>query len=268
MIRKAFAFIKRDFLIASTYKLSFSLSWGRALAALFPFYFIAKLFLSEKAPSLANYGGVYFPFVLVGITFRRFLEVALSGFKQVLLQEHAEGSLEVLFLSPTPIVPLFILLSIGRLLFSLLELFLYFLLGATLFGVPLGQANFPAAFLILLLTTVAFYGVGTLSCAFFIVFKQTSPLDLLFGGLSSFLGGVYFPMELLPPWLQWGSRFFPLTYVLRAMRQALFTGASLELLQKDLFVLGGLAVTLFPFSLWVFGKAMQKARRDGTLDHF
>ena len=268
MIRKALAFVKKDFLIVSTYKTSFLLSWGRILGTLLPFYFISKLFLSTGPTLLGRYGGIYFPFVLIGVAFRRYLTTALSGFQEILSREQGEGAMEILLLSPTPIVSLFIFLSIGYLLLSLFELLLYFLFGAFFFGVSLNQVNLPATLLILLFTTVSFYGFGILSCAFFLVFKQTNPLTLVFGGLSSFLGGVYFPIEIFPRWLQSGSEFLPLTRVLRAMRLAILKGASFDLLRRDLLFLGVLAVTLFPFSLWVFQKAMQKARRDGTLSHF
>ncbi len=42
------------------------------------FFFIAKLFGKAAAPHLQEYGGDYFPFVLIGIAFSTFLGVGLG----------------------------------------------------------------------------------------------------------------------------------------------------------------------------------------------
>ena len=68
-LKKAAAFIKRDFLTEISYKSSFLMNVIGIFFSAFTFFFIAKLFGKAAAPHLQEYGGDYFPFVLIGIAF-------------------------------------------------------------------------------------------------------------------------------------------------------------------------------------------------------
>jgi ABC-2 type transport system permease protein len=82
------------------------------------------------------------------------------------------------------------------------------------------------------------------------------------------LGGVYYPVDVLPAWLQLLARFFPLTYSLEALRRALLVGDSLADLARDVGVLGVFSATLLPIGLLAFRFAVRKAKRDGSLTQF
>jgi ABC-2 type transport system permease protein len=125
-----------------------------------------------------------------------------------------------------------------------------------------------AGLVVLSLTVLTLSGIGILSACFIMVFKRGSPINFLFGSLSSLLGGVYYPVEVLPGWLQTLARLFPLTYSLEAMRRALLAGAGLAKLGLQIAVLSGFAVALLPLSLIAFRQAVQQAKRDGSLTHF
>lgn len=43
--------------------------------------------------------------------------------------------------------------------------------------------------------------------------------------VATFLGGVYFPVQLLPSWLGQIAQWLPLTFALEALRQAVLQGA-------------------------------------------
>ena len=75
--KKAGAFIRRDFLIETSYKSAFLMNLAGMFVSVLTFFFIAKLFGKAAAPYLQEYGGDYFPFVLIGIGFSTFLGVGL-----------------------------------------------------------------------------------------------------------------------------------------------------------------------------------------------
>jgi ABC-2 type transport system permease protein len=73
---------------------------------------------------------------------------------------------------------------------------------------------------------------------------------------------------VLPESLQLVSRILPITYSLQAMRKALLIGAGIGEVSSELLVLTVFALVLVPLGLLVFGGALRKARRDGTVGQF
>ncbi len=267
MFQKLLALFKRDFFITSSYKVSFMMYWIHALAILLPFFFIGRMFETRSSPHLLAYGGHYFAFVLIGLGARRYLSHALHSLAGTVGEERGLGTLETLLASPTSSKTVFFLLSVLSVFYAVLNLLFYLSLGIVLFRVPFPHVNIPAAVVVLFLTTLNFFSFGFLSASFILVFKKSSIIEPFFEGFSSFLGGVYFPITLLPDWLERVSAFIPMTYVLRALRLSLLKGAPLGTLQGDLAALLLLTAVLFPVSLWTFGKALQKAKKDGSLVH-
>jgi ABC-2 type transport system permease protein len=64
------------------------------------------------------------------------------------------------------------------------------------------------------------------------------------------------------------ARLIPVTYAVRAMRLALLAGASWSAIMPDILALLVFIVVLFPLALLVFGRAVERARMDGSLAHY
>ena len=57
------------------------------------------------------------------------------------------------------------------------------------------------------------------------IFKRGNPIVWLFGGLSWLLGGVLYPVSVLPWWLSRASALLPITYTIEGLRAALLREA-------------------------------------------
>jgi ABC-2 type transport system permease protein len=79
------------------------------------------------------------------------------------------------------------------------------------------------------------------------------------------ISGVYYPVDILPGWMQLISRVSPATYVLDAVRRSLIDGASVNQLLGDLWPLIAMAFVFIPLGLWGFGQAEHYAKRTGKL---
>jgi ABC-2 type transport system permease protein len=79
------------------------------------------------------------------------------------------------------------------------------------------------------------------------------------------MGGVYYPVSVLPLWCQKLSFFLPITHSLEGIRLALIRGHSVGDLRNEVIALAVFAAVLFPLSVLCFNAAFNKARRDGTL---
>ena len=230
------------------------------------FYFVARLFGAQANPYLASYGGDYFAFVLIGIAFSGYQGVALYSFSSIIQSAQTMGTLEAMLVTPTRLATLLLGSSLWNYVFTSLRVIAYLLMGALV--TSSSSANLPAAAIILLLTVLSLSSIGILSACFVIIFKQGNPINFVIGSVSSLLSGVYYPIAVLPMWLQAAAKIYPLTYTLDAMRRALLTGASTLELLPQIGVLAGFSVALLPLSLLAFREAVKQAKRDGSLTQF
>jgi ABC-2 type transport system permease protein len=79
------------------------------------------------------------------------------------------------------------------------------------------------------------------------------------------ISGVYYPVEVLPEFLQTLSKLSPAWYVLQGTRAALLEGASMEFLWQYIWPLLILAVIMVPGGLRIFALAERYAKRMGKL---
>jgi ABC-2 type transport system permease protein len=100
------------------------------------------------------------------------------------------------------------------------------------------------------------------------VLKKGDPVAGIFNGISWLLGGVYYPIAILPSWLRVFSYFLPVTYALEGMRLALLKGASFYQLLPNILSLLGFTAILMPISIYAFQYAIRLAKRDGSLTHY
>lgn len=262
------AFFIRDFYTEISYRFSFLLSIGGVLLRAFVFFFLSELIGDTVAPMLSIYGGDYFSFVIIGIAFGGYFGIGLTGFASALRQAQTNGTLEAMMMTPTPI-PMIIIGSAGwSYAFTTFRVLVYLLVGTLLLGLNLQGANYLAAFTTLILSIIAFASIGILAASMIMIVKRGDPVTALLGSVANLVGGVFYPVEVLPNWLQVVSNLLPITYGLRAMRLALLADASWAEMLPDLLALLLFCLLLFPASLVIFRYAVEKARKDGSLTHF
>ena len=267
MLRKAWAFIQRDFIEETSYRMAFVLRLFGMLFSVVTFFFVSKLFGPAAAPHLESYGGDYFSFVIIGLAFSQYVGVSLTSFSTMITRAQITGTLEALFLTETDASAIVVGSSLYRFLWVSVNVTLYLAVGAV-FGMDLSRANLLAGFIVLLLTVACFSSFGILAASFVIVFKRGDPITTIFKGVMDVLGGTYYPITVLPGWLQVFSYFVPLTYALRAMRLALLQGYSIIDLAPDLGILLVFSVVLLPLSVLVFNYAVHRAKAEGSLSHY
>lgn len=232
------------------------------------FYFLSKLFEGNISPYLAPYGGSYFAFVIIGIAFSSYLQVSLQSMSNKIRESQMTGTLEALLLTNTSIPMIIFSSSIYSFLWTSLRVLILLLFGILIFGMNIEHANYPLAALILFLTITSTLGLGIISAGFIMVFKKGNPLNLIFGSLSVLLGGVFYPITVLPEWMQKCAYIIPITHSLEGMRQTLLNGAGFRVVTPNLLALTAFSVAILPISFWCFNLAVKKAETDGTLTHY
>ncbi|MFA6002301.1 MAG: ABC transporter permease [Thermoleophilia bacterium] len=274
MLRKPLAFLKKDFLTEISYRFSFVLQFMSIFFSVVMFYFVAQL-LGESPTlqqKLGDYGGdaaqSYFAFVLIGIAFSNYLSVGLTSFSSSIRAEQMIGTLEAMLVTPTRLSNIVVSSSLWSFTFTSIQVAVYLLIGGLFFGVDFGNASPLPAITALILTVIAFSSLGIISASFIMIFKRGDPIAWVIATSSTLLGGVYYPITILPEWLQTLSYIFPITYALRAIRMSLLKGAGFSEVGGDLLALVIFSVIMLPISLVVFRYAVARAKRDGSLAYY
>jgi ABC-2 type transport system permease protein len=107
-----------------------------------------------------------------------------------------------------------------------------------------------------------------LSASAIVWLKKGDPITWILGGMGSILGGAYFPVEVMPGWMQKVSYIVPIRYSLDALRLTMLNGASLRSVARPLETLLAMAMVLLPASALLFTAAVRKGRREGTLAQY
>jgi len=266
-LRKLALLFRRDFAVARSYRAAFAIEIFQALLGSASFYFLSRFVESPKLERSLPPGTNYFSFALVGIAFFDYLSVALSTFDGSLQEARQNGTLENLLVTQTSLPVILAGSSLYPFVLLSLRTAIYIGWGAVLFGFPLGGANWLGALLVLGASVLAFSGLGILSASYLLIFKRGNPVNWAILGLSSVVGGMMYPISVLPVWLQYVARLTPVTYSLEGMRAAILGHASTRELLPSIAGLLLFAALLFPISFAIFSWALRRTKITGTLTH-
>jgi ABC-2 type transport system permease protein len=122
--------------------------------------------------------------------------------------------------------------------------------------------------LVLVVSLINFSAIGLISASFILVLKKGNPVSWIFSSVSELLGGVLYPVAVLPLTLQFVAKFLPITYSLRAMRAVLIQGKTFNSIFNDLLILSAMGLALLAVAFISFKVAIKKVKTDGTLTHF
>jgi ABC-2 type transport system permease protein len=261
LLSAAGAICKRDFLIFASYRTRFFTTFFTTAVSVTLFYYVSRLVSSPRIGSSDE----YYAFVVVGIVIFTVLTSTLVTPVATLRAELQVGTFERMVLSAFGPVR-----SIASLLlFPLLMAFVIGLLtlayAGLAFGLDVRWSTAPAAIPLGLLGAIAFAPFGLLMAAAVVLFKQTNAGATFVMTGVTLLAGLYFPVSLLPDWIEWASEVQPFTPAVDLLRNVLVGTSLSSSVAAELAKLVGFTVVLLPVSLLVLRAAVERSRRKGTI---
>ncbi|HYX76126.1 MAG TPA: ABC transporter permease, partial [Gaiellaceae bacterium] len=128
------------------------------------------------------------------------------------------------------------------------------------------DANFAAALAILLIASVSFFGIGMMTAVLPLISPEKgTQLGFVAQGLLLVVSGVYYPVSVLPGWMQALAKISPATYALRGCRAAIIDGAGLTDLWTEIWALLVIGAVSVPLGLWTFRTGERYAKKHGKL---
>lgn len=205
-------------------------------------------------------------YLVVGTLVWRYLSLIFYWITDVIGLERWEGTIEYTLMAPIHRLTHMAGQTIFAVAYSIFFTAIILVVTVMLFSIDLSNANLPGAALVLLSGSLSFVGIGVMGSILPLLFPERgSQMTHVIIATLLLISGVYYPVEVLPAFLQRVSVISPATYVLRGVRAALLEGVGLATLWSDIWPALLIGVATIPLGLWIFGLAERYAKRAGKL---
>jgi ABC-2 type transport system permease protein len=259
------AFLRRDFLIAWSYRVGFFSDLANLAAQMALFFFVGELIDAGQLPTYGGAEVTYLEFVALGIVLNVFVQVALSRTSEALRTEQMIGTLEALLTTPTATATVQVGSAAFDLVYMPIRTGILLLFMALVVGLDLHASGAMPA-LVLMLAFIPFvWGLGISTAAAILTFRRGSGmmgLGTLVLGLAS---GAFFPLSVLPAWVASVAEYNPLAIAIEGLRETLLGGTGWAGIADDLTVLIPISAVSVAIGSLLFRLALRRERRRGTL---
>ncbi len=206
----------------------------------------------------------------IGVLLWSFLSVLFNEISMSIAFERWEGTLEYTFMAPVPRRIHLLGISLYAVTYALFRVVCVLGGLVLMIDLPWEWSQLPGVLLVLAVSSVAFVGLGLMAAILPVMSPERgAEATNILQGVLLLVSGVYYPVEVLPEWIQPLAWLSPATYALRASRQLLgLEGngpATWSGILPELSALVLLGVILVPLGLWMFGRAENWAKRNGKL---
>jgi ABC-2 type transport system permease protein len=266
-MREIRALFRAGWMAAMSYRTAMLFSLLGLGLMLVPVYFVAQALQGVAAKSIQNEGGHYLGFLIIGLAVLGLVQSALTTLPTTIGGGIGSGTFEALLATPSRLPFLLLGLIAYESTWSLIRV-VVMLAAAAVMGVSLHLGGIPAAALALLCTVAVYLGIALGLSAMILVFRTTGPLTSGIVAVSALLGGAYYSTSVIPSWIQKLSAIVPLTYGLRAIRQALLSGAPWSETLPDIIMTAAFAIFAIGAGGILFLLALQHARKEGSLGQY
>jgi ABC-2 type transport system permease protein len=202
--------------------------------------------------------------LLIGAVVWAYLGIIFEFITETVAWERWEGTIEYTFMAPLSRAMHLGGSGVFAVLYGLARAILLFVVVALFFGLSMPDANFFAALVILLIASVSFFGIGMMTAVLPLISPEKgAQLGFVAQGMLLVVSGVYYPVSVLPFWMEWISKISPATYALRGIRDSILEGQGL--VWANVWPLIVIGVISIPLGLWVFRRGEIYAKKHGKL---
>jgi len=215
--------------------------------------------------------------LVVGALLWNYLSYLYNEIAMSIAYERWEGTLEYTFMAPVSRLVHLLGISLFSLINSLVTSVIVLTGLMSFTALTLRGVNLLGVLVVLAVSTVAFVGLGLIAAVFPVMSAERgAEATHIFQGSLLLVSGVYYPVEVLPKWMQPLSAISPATYTLSACRKLfgvgnpnstpqLLAGAPLSAVSHELLILALMGAILLPVGLWIFVRVEGWAKRAGKL---
>jgi len=204
--------------------------------------------------------------LLIGAVIWAYLGVIFETLTETVAWERWEGTIEYTFMAPLSRPVHLAGMGLFAVVYGLVQSVLLFTVVASFFDLSMPEANFAAALVVLAVASISFVGIGMMTSVLPLISPEKgTQLGFIAQGVLLVVSGVYYPVSVLPEWMQLLATISPATYALEGTRDAILEGAGLGELWGELWPLLVIGAVSVPLGLQVFRLGERHAKRHGKL---
>ncbi len=204
--------------------------------------------------------------LLIGAVVWSYLGLVFEIVTETVAWERWEGTIEYTFMAPISRPAHLLGMGAFAVAYGVVRTVALFALVAGVLSVHFTNADFVSATVVLAVSSLSFVGIGTMTAVLPLISPEKgTQLGFIAQGLLLVVSGVYYPVSVLPQWMQWISVVSPATYTLEGCRKAILEGAGVGALWGDIWPLALIGALALPLGLHVFSRGERYAKRHGRL---
>jgi ABC-2 type transport system permease protein len=205
-------------------------------------------------------------YLLIGAVLWAYLGIIFEFLTETVAWERWEGTIEYTFMAPLRRGAHLAGMGLFAVIYGLARAVLLFVVVAAFFDVEMPVADFVAALVVVLVASVSFTGIGMMTAVLPLISPEKgAQLGFVAQGILLVVSGVYYPVEVLPGWMQAIAEISPATYALEGTRAAILEGAGIGDLWSELAALSLIGLVAVPLGLALFNAGERYAKRNGKL---
>jgi ABC-2 type transport system permease protein len=205
--------------------------------------------------------------LLIGAVVWAYLGILFEFLMETVAWERWEGTIEYTFMAPLSRAMHLAGQGMFAIAYGLVRaVFLFAVCAFLFFDLSMPNAQFFPAFVVLVLASISFIGIGMMMSVLPLISPEKgTQLGFVAQGTLLVVSGVYYPVSVLPDWMQWIAKISPATYALDGIRAAILEGKGLSAMWQDIWPLLLIGMVSIPRGLWVFAQGERYAKRHGKL---
>jgi ABC-2 type transport system permease protein len=204
--------------------------------------------------------------LLVGAVIWAYLGIIFEVLTETVAWERWEGTIEYTFMAPLARPIHLAGMGLFAIAYGLIRAVLLFGVVAFFFDLSLPQADFVSALVVLAVASISFVGIGMMTAVLPLISPEKgTQLGFIAQGILLVVSGVYYPVSVLPEWMEWLATVSPATYALEGVRDAILDGDGIRAVSDELWPLLVIGAISIPVGLEVFRRGELYAKRHGKL---
>jgi ABC-2 type transport system permease protein len=205
-------------------------------------------------------------FLGIGTVVWAYLRAVFANVGEMVAWERWEGTIEYTMMAPISRLAHMLGVSLFSIIYGLARSALLLGVLALFFHVDLSNANLAGAAVILLVGSVSFLGFGIMAAVLPLLFPERGEeMTFVISSILLLVSGVYYPISVLPDWMEPLATVSPATYVLEGMRAALLEGTPTLALGPSILPILILGAVTLPIGIAIFSWGERYAKRTGRL---
>ncbi|AEG19260.1 ABC transporter permease [Methanobacterium paludis] len=199
----------------------------------------------------------YFNFLAPGLMIMIVMMAVMTGIPEAISKEKEIGTFDGMLSAPISQMSIILGKTAALCTRGLIQCVMILILAMVLFGVTI-QGNLLLAFFMLILGIFSFTGLGIMAISMASDQASGSMIMNLLMIPMMFLGGIFYPIQQMPWFMQDISKLIPLTYAADAMRKIMLLNANVGDVFTQIIILLAFGVVTMAIALPLFRRSMTR----------